>query len=71
VQAAVIFAAVNGYFDSFAPDEVSKTEKKLRDYLAREGGDVLAAIREKKEIGEDTEKTLREILAQFVERQKA
>jgi F-type H+-transporting ATPase subunit alpha len=71
VQAAVIFAAVNGYMDSFTPDEIVKTEKKLRDYLTREAGDVLASIREKKEIGEDTEKTLREVLTQFVERQKA
>lgn len=71
IQAAVIFAAVNGYMDSFAPEEITRIEKKLRDHLTREAGDVLAAIREKKEIGEDTEKLLRSVLEAFVARQKA
>jgi F-type H+-transporting ATPase subunit alpha len=68
MQAAVIFAAINGYFDSFPPEGASKAEKSLQDYLLREGGDVLKAIREKKEIGEETEKTLRGVLEKFVER---
>ncbi len=68
MQAAVIFAAINGYFDSFPPEEASGAEKKLQDYLVREGGDVLAAIRTKKEIGEDTEKLLHSVLEKFVER---
>lgn len=71
VQAAVIFSAVNGYMDSFAPEEIVKIEKKLREYLTREAGDVLASIRDKKEISEDTEKTLRGALDQFVQRAKA
>ncbi|HRH23968.1 MAG TPA: F0F1 ATP synthase subunit alpha [Candidatus Paceibacterota bacterium] len=68
MQAAVIFAAINGYFDTFSPETTSAMEKKLQDYLVREGGDVLAAIRSKKEIGEDTEKLLRSLLEKFVER---
>ncbi len=68
MQAAVIFAAINGYFDSFPPEGASAAEKKLQDFLVREGGDVLAAIRDKKEIGEDTEKLLRSLLEKFVER---
>lgn len=68
MQAAVIFAAVNGYFDSFPPEAASKAEKSLQDYLVREAGEVLKAIREKKEIGEETEKALREALQKFVER---
>lgn len=68
IEAAVIFAAIHGYFDSFTPEATSAAEMKLQDYLLREAGDVLAAIREKKEIGEETEKTLREVLQKFVER---
>ncbi len=68
MEAAVIFAATNGYFDTFAPEKTSEMERKLQDYLSREGGDVLASIREKKEITEETEKVLRELLTSFVER---
>lgn len=70
MEAAVIFAATNGYFDSFAAEETSAMERKLQDYLLREGGDALAAIREKKDIGEETEALLRGILQKFVERSK-
>ncbi len=68
MEAAVIFAATNGYLDSFSPEEVSAVEKKLQDYLAREAGGALAAIKESKEIREGTEKTLREKLDAFVAR---
>lgn len=71
MQSAIIFAAVNGYFDTFTPEETSATERSLQDYLLRDAGDVLASIREKKEISEMTEKTLRDVLQKFVERKKA
>jgi F-type H+-transporting ATPase subunit alpha len=70
VEAAVIFAATNGYFDSFAPEQVSTMEAKLQDFLAREAVGVLAAIRTTREIGENTEKDLRAALEKFVERSK-
>ncbi len=65
MQAAVIFAATNGYFDAFAPEETSVMERKLQDYLLREAGDALASIREKKEITEETDKLLRSVLEKF------
>lgn len=68
IEATVIFAAVNGYMDSFAPEDIVKAEKKLRDHLTREAGDVLVAIREKKQIDEATETTLRAVLDEFVKR---
>ncbi len=70
VEAAIIFAATNGYFDSFTPEEIPEAEKKLQDFLSREGLGVLEAIKESKEIREETEKTLREKLDQFVLRTK-
>lgn len=69
MEAAIIFAATNGYLDSFAPEEVSTIEKKLQDYLSREAGGVLAAIKESKEIDETHEKILREKLNAFIARQ--
>ncbi len=70
MQAAVIFAATNSYFDTFSPEETSAMEKKLQDYLMREAGDALALIREKREITEEAEKLLRAALETFVERAK-
>ncbi len=71
MEAAIIFAATNGYLDSFSPEEVSAVEKKLQEYLSREAGGVLMAIKESKEICEDTDTTLRAKLDAFVARQTA
>ena len=68
MEAAIIFAATNGYLDTFSPEEVSAVEKKLQEYLGREAGGVLIAIRESKEIREESEKTLREKLDAFLAR---
>lgn len=68
METAIIFAAINGYFDTFAPEETRAAQQKLQDYLEREGADALSAIREKKDIDEDVEKTLRAALDAFVAR---
>jgi F-type H+-transporting ATPase subunit alpha len=68
MESAVIFAATNGYFDGFAPADTASAQAKLQDYLLREAGDTLKAIRDTREIGEETEKTLRTTLEQFAER---
>jgi F-type H+-transporting ATPase subunit alpha len=67
-EAAVIFAAINGYMDKVAPEKVVHEEKHLRDFLEREGKDVLKMIKETKDIGEDVEKKLRAVLDKFVAR---
>jgi F-type H+-transporting ATPase subunit alpha len=71
MESAIIFAAVNGYFDSFAPEKTAEAEQKLQDFLSREAVGVLAAIRTTKEIGEATEKDLRSALENFVLRSAA
>jgi F-type H+/Na+-transporting ATPase subunit alpha len=71
MQSAVIFAGINGYLDSFAPEKIREIEGELRAYLSRSAKAELEQIRESKEIGEETEKHLREKLHAFVERHKA
>ena len=68
VQATIIWGAINGYFDDFAPSEVTAAEKKLRDFLAREGVAVLEAIRTSKDIREETETTLHTLFKKFTGR---
>jgi F-type H+-transporting ATPase subunit alpha len=70
MEVAVIFAATNGYLDRFPAADIMGTERELRDYFSREGGGVLTAIRESREIREETDKTLRAKLDAFVERRK-
>jgi F-type H+/Na+-transporting ATPase subunit alpha len=66
METAIIFAATNGYLDSFASNEIAEVEKKLQDYLSREAVGVLSTISESKEISEESEKTLREKLDAFI-----
>jgi F-type H+-transporting ATPase subunit alpha len=68
MEAAVIFAAVNGYFDTFEPSETSAAEVRLQDFLTREALDVLKTIRDTKNIEEGTEAALRAALEKFVAR---
>ncbi len=68
MEAAVIFAAVNGYLDTFEASETSAAEVRLQDFLLREAKDVLKAISESKNIAEDTEAALRAALDNFVSR---
>ena len=71
MQAAVIFAATNGYLDSFPPPEMNAIEMKLQEYLTREAGSILATIRGSKEISEETETALRAALDAFIARHAA
>ena len=68
MESAIIFAATNGYLDGVPAEEIGAVEAKLQDYLSREAGGVLMAIKESKEIREDSDKTLREKLQAFVAR---
>ena len=68
MEAAVIYAATNGYFDSFPPEEVSAKEKALQEFLSREAASVLSGIQEKKEITEEIEGELKKALSTFSSR---
>lgn len=68
MEAAVIFAATNGFFDTFPPENTAQAEEKLQNFLTREAGDVLKAIRDTRDIADDTAEKLKEKLAAFVER---
>ncbi|MDB4992441.1 MAG: synthase subunit alpha [Parcubacteria group bacterium] len=68
IEVAVIFAAINGFFDAFAPENTRAAQQKLQEFLEREGKEALELIRSTKDIGEDTEKVLRDALTKFTER---
>lgn len=67
---AILFAAVNGYFDGYEYTKAGIAQQKLQEFLLREGKDALTSIRESKNLDEETEKKLRIALEAFVERTK-
>ncbi len=68
MEAAIIFAATRGFFGRFSPEEIEAKESRLRDFLLREGKDILATIHESEDISEETEEKLQTLLTAFTAR---
>ncbi len=64
-QVAVIFAGSQGYLDDLEIDRIQVFLEDLREYLRSQHADVLADIRERKEITADTEEKLRAAVVEF------
>jgi F-type H+-transporting ATPase subunit alpha len=64
-QVAVIFAGVNGYLDAVPVADVTRFEAGFLSELRGEHGEVLAMIREKKEVTDEIRAKLRELLDQY------
>ena len=63
--AAILFAAGGDLLTDVDPAKVRSLEADFRSYLAREGAMVLEAIRKEKEISEQSEKKLSELVKKF------
>jgi F-type H+-transporting ATPase subunit alpha len=57
-QVAMIFAAGNGYVDSYPETDVKRYEKELMEFLKQKHSHVLKNIAEKKALSDDIKKTL-------------
>jgi F-type H+-transporting ATPase subunit alpha len=57
-QTASIFAGTNGYLDNVAVGDVSRYEQAMLAYLRSDHADVLKAIRDTKDLGDDAKKGL-------------
>ncbi len=64
-QVAVIFAGVNGYLDKLAVNQVGKFEQGLLSHMRSEGKAVLDAIRNDKQISDDTKAKLKAEIDKF------
>ena len=65
-QVVAIYAGNNGYLDSVPVGQVPRFQDELRETL-RSGGGVYEAIRETKDLGDETVAALDEALKKFVE----
>ena len=66
-QVLVIYAALNGYFDKFQPEEIQGVAQKFLDYAKGLKDGALDHLKEKKEITEEIEKEIKEVINDFVE----
>jgi F-type H+-transporting ATPase subunit alpha len=70
-QVAVIYAGVNGYFDSIEVGDVRAAEAELHKFMTTRFGNVLASIKQKKQIDDEIKGTLTAALQEFVEHFKS
>jgi F-type H+-transporting ATPase subunit alpha len=68
-QVAILYATNNGYLDDVPVEQVGEWEAKFHDYMETQGREVLKAIRESKELNEETEKQLKEAISNFKQSQ--
>ncbi|MBA2440822.1 MAG: F0F1 ATP synthase subunit alpha [Rubrobacter sp.] len=66
-QVALLFAINNGYVDGIETEQVPDYESQLLDYLRDRHGEVLAAIRDEKEVSDETNESLKNALSRFNE----
>jgi len=64
-QVAGIWAATNGYLDWIPETDVRRFESELMEFLDNKYGKILATIREKKQLDDDTKRELKGALEEF------
>ena len=65
-QVVVLYAALNGYFDKYQPEEIQNIEAKFLEYVKNLHGDLLDLLKEKREITGDIEKKMKEVIDKFL-----
>ncbi len=66
-QVLVMYAALNGYFNKFQPEEIQKIEAKFLEYVENLHKDLMDSLRSQRAITDDIEKQLKEVITKFVE----
>ena len=64
-QVAMIWAATNGYLDSIPEGDVRRYEKELMEFFDAKYSAVTAGIREKKQLDDDSKRSLKGALEEF------
>jgi F-type H+-transporting ATPase subunit alpha len=64
-QVVVIYAGVNGYLDPLPVSSVQRFEAELLRYMRAEHTDILAAIRDQREISKETGEKLKKVVDKF------
>jgi len=66
-QVLVLYAALNGYFDKFQPDQMLEIEKKFFEYIENLHKDLLETIKKNRAISDELEAEIKKVIEKFVE----
>ena len=69
-QVLILYAALNNYFSNFKPEEIQTIEVKFLEYVKDLHPDLLDLLKEKRDITEEIENKMKEVVKMFVENQK-
>ncbi len=64
-QIVVIYAGINGYLDNIDPEKIREWESKFREYVNTAHRDLLNQIVAKKDLDEDLENKLKQVIEEF------
>jgi F-type H+-transporting ATPase subunit alpha len=64
-QVTIIFATINGYLDDVKVSDVQRFENELLEYVSGSKAEILDSIENEKIISDETDKALRETIADF------
>lgn len=65
-QVSILYAVTNGYLNEIPVDKIGQFEKEFNEFLENSGSEVVKAISDTKELSEDTESKLKDLIAGFV-----
>ena len=66
-QVLVLYAALNGYFDKFQPEQMQEIEKKFFEYIENLHKDLLETIKKERQITDETEAEIKKVISSFIE----
>lgn len=69
-QVLVLYAALNGYFDKFQPEQMQDIEARFLDYVQNIHPELLETLKIQKNIAEDVEEEMKKTINSFVENEK-
>ena len=68
-QVLVLYAALNGYFDKFQPEQIQEIETKFLEYVSNLHNDIFENLKEKRDITEEIENKMKEVITKFIDAQ--
>lgn len=66
-QILVLYAALNGYFDTFKPEEIQKIEAEFLEYVKDLHRGLLDELKNKRDITPEIEEKMKEVIQRFLE----
>ena len=66
-QVLVLYAALNGYFNKFQPEQVQNIELKFLEYVENLHKDLVDSLREQRQITDEIEIKMKEVITKFID----